>query len=349
MSLDSVESTAPNLPHVDSWPDFSELKPEQAKAKFPPLNINPARSIVQDRWERLVAVAETPHDIQRVWEVLTGPDHVRHWLAVVRGTIAEVDAEFHYDFEDGEFFHCLTTEVEPPRGGTTASLSYFWRWVGVGPATRVRWDLAATADGTTRISATEESFNPPNDWRGWNGNGWPGILDQLAGYLRTGTTWRWPWRRMGPYVQIELESTPYDAWEMLSKPESLRYWLQRRYGSFATGDKLTLIMGDASGIVEMVVHQHVEPNQKFPSFLPWLEFGLKRASWPVELSGKLYIEHAGLNRALFQIFVDNWENLPADIQLEERKIIAGFFRDSMVRAQQMTGPRPAPSHPHGWS
>lgn len=336
-------------PSTEPWPDFSELEPQRAKEAFPPLNAGQARSIVQDRWERLVAVAEVPQDVERVWQALVSPAEIRHWLAVCVGDPADIGGEFVYDFEDGEFFYCRTTEVQPPKGADEAQLVYSWRWVGVGPATRVRWSLSATRSGGTAITATEEAFNPPSDWRGWNGNGWPGILDQLAGYLRTGTSWRWPWRRMGPYVQIELDSTPYDAWELLSKPESLRYWLQRRYGGFTTGDRLTLIMGDASGVVEMAVHRHVEPNQLFPSFLPWLEFGLKRASWPEELSGKLYIEPAGLNRSLFQIFVENWENLPADIQLEERRIIAGFFRDSMVRAQNLVGPHPSPSHPHGWS
>lgn len=335
-------------PEGQPWPDFAELDPARAAVTFPPLNSIQARSIVQDRWERLVAVVEVPQEIERVWSVLTTPDDIRHWLAVVHGDVDTVGGDYVYDFEDGEFFHCHTLVAEPPKDGQ-AVLKYFWRWVGVGPATRVIWELARTENGGTLVTATEEALNSPSDWRGWNGNGWPGILDQLATYLRTGTTWRWPWRRMGPYVQMELESTPYDAWEMLTKPESLRYWLQRRFGTMTTGDKLTLVMGDASGIVEMNVHRLVEPNQAFPSYLPWLEFGLKRASWPVELSGKLYIEPAGLNRALFQIFVDNWENLPADIQLDERRIIAGFFRDSMVRAQNMCGPRPTPGNPHGWA
>lgn len=344
MSAD-VNATATSF---ESWPDFKDLVPEAARLRFPPLNALQARSIVQDRWERIVAEIDIPHAVDAVWKTLTSAEDIGHWLAVCRGPVTEAGADFMLDFEDGEFFYCRTETARPPANGK-AMLQYLWRWVGVGPATRVTWELRDMGDSRTKVTATEEALNPPSDWRAWNGNGWPGILDQLAGYLRTGTTWRWPWRRMGPYVQIELDATPYDAWELLAKPESLRYWLQRRYGSFTTGDKLTLVMGDASGIVEMAVHRHVEPNQLFPSYLPWLEFGLKRASWPVELGGKLYIEPTSLDHSLFQIFVDNWENLPADIQRDERRIIAGFFRDSMVRAQNMLGPRPQPSHQHGWS
>ncbi|KUO16445.1 SRPBCC family protein [Streptomyces dysideae] len=339
---DPVTAAAP------SWPDFPDLEPGKALEAFPPLNAATARSIVQDRWERLVARAVVPEPPERVWKALTSPEEVCHWLAVCRGAPAREDQEYLLDFEDGEFFQCRTEVATAPSAEGHGVLRHLWRWAGVGPATRVVWELDPV-DGGTQITATEEAFNPPSDWRSWNGNGWPGILDQLAGYLRTGTTWRWPWRRMGPYVQIELAAAPYDAWDVLSKPEALRYWLQRRYGDFTTGSKLVLVMGDASGTVEMTVQRHVEPNQEFPSYLPWLEFGLRRASWPVELGGKLYIEPAGLDRSLFQIFVDNWENVPAAVQREERQIIAQFFRDAMVRAQQLISPRPSSSHPHGWS
>lgn len=253
------------------------------------------------------------------------------------------------DFDDGEFFYCQTEEATGPDKAGEARWRYLWRWVGVGPVTRVTWKLARSGANQTSVTAIEEAVNPPSDWRAWNGNGWPGILDQLAGYMRTGTTHRWPWRRMGPYVQIELDATPYDAWELLSKPEALRYWLQRRYGSFTTGDKLTLVMGDASGIIEMDVHRHVEPNQQFPSYLPWLEFGLRRPHWDVELGGKLYIEQTSVNHSLFQIFAENWDQIPVENKIEERKIIATFFRDSMVRAQNMFLPRPEPSRQHGWA
>jgi uncharacterized protein YndB with AHSA1/START domain len=345
----TAETESPGaVPPADTWPDFADLEPARARQVFPTYNSAPARSIVQDRWERIVARIEIPEPPDRVWEALTTPEALPHWLGVCRGPLAVKGADFVLDFEDGEFFQCRTEEVRPPDGSGHALFRHLWRWAGVGPATRVYWELAAT-DGGTQLTATEEALNSPSDWRSWNGNGWPGILDQLASYLRTGTTWRWPWRRMGPYVQIELAAAPYDAWDALTRPEALRYWLQRRYGDFTTGSKLTLMMGDASGMVEMNVHRHVEPNQEFPSYLPWLEFGLRRASWPVELGGKLYIEPAGMDRSLFQIFVDNWENIPAAVQREERLIIAAFFRDSMVRAQNLVGPIPTSSHPHGWS
>lgn len=82
-------------------------------------------------------------------------------------------------------------------------------------ASGVTWEVRPQ-DGATTVTVTEEAVNPPSDWRSWNGMGWPGILEQLAGYLRARTPWRWPWRRMGPHVQAELAAPPFEAWEALT-------------------------------------------------------------------------------------------------------------------------------------
>jgi uncharacterized protein YndB with AHSA1/START domain len=344
MDTDARELAGPQ----SSWPDFSDLEPATASQNFPTLSAVRGRSIVQDRWERIVAEIEIPADLSVVWSALTTPEDVKQWLARCVGDLAKEGTDVTLDFEDGEFFYCRVLSASSPAADGVAELKYYWRWAGIGPATRVTWQLSATPGGT-RVRATEEAFNPPSDWRAWNGNGWPGILDQLAGYLRTGRTSRWPWRRMGPYVQIELEAAPYDAWDVLCRTESLRYWLCRRTGTFTTGDTLELILGDASGVMEMTVHNHVEPNQAYPSFLPYVEYGLKRRSWQTELFGRIFIGPAGLNRSLLEIFVGNWENVPTGPNLEERRVVAGFFRDAAIRARDLTSPRPPASHPHGWS
>lgn len=194
----------------------------------------------------------------------------------------------------------------------------------------------------TRVTVTEEALNPPSDWRTWNGGGWPGILDQLSAYVRTPEmSWRWPWRRMGPYVQVEVNGMPFTTWNQLVNPGAVQYWLQRSTGKLEPGETLTLTMGDASGTIDFIVRSIVEPGQAFPSFLPHMDFALRRSIWNCEIGGRLWIEPAGLQRSLFQVFHYNWENLPPDLQLSERKIVAGFWTGAMLRAQQMMGPSPA--------
>ncbi|MFY1702673.1 SRPBCC family protein [Micromonospora sp. WMMA1923] len=321
-----------------SWqenrPRFAGVGPDD----FPVLHRNGAFPVQQDRWERLVSQVRIPAPVERVWSALTDPEQVARWLAVCRGTWATSDGEAILDFGDGEFFLCRTTGRREPDGGT-GRLTYLWRWVGVGPATQVTWEIASVGDGRgTEVTVIEESFNPPSDWRSWNGMGWPGILDQLADYLRTGTAWRWPWRRMGPYVQVELPGSTFEVWSMLTAVSASQYWLSRTSGSLAEGETVGIILGDASGVATLAVHRHLEAYQQFPSYLPRLEFNLRRAGWPGELAGHLWIEPAGLGRSLLQVFHSGWEIFGSGTPpLAERRILTGFWVGAMGRAHQLCG------------
>ena len=133
------------------------------------------------------------------------------------------------------------------------------------------------------MTVTEEAINPPWDWQTWNGGGWPGILNQLSAHLRTGTTWRWPWRRMGPYAQIELPISLYEAWDQLFGPGGLKYWMLAMHGTLTPGTVLPLMMGDASGMMDMQVVEVVQPGERPPSFLPHVTFTLRRPAWNCEV------------------------------------------------------------------
>jgi uncharacterized protein YndB with AHSA1/START domain len=328
------------------WPSFPEL---ERRDGLPALHEESAWPVVRDRWERLVTTGLVHAPPEQVWSALLDPKALRLWLAACRGSLEDLERDWMLDFEDGEFFLCRTQEAGPAAGGESAfELRYVWRWLGIGQPSTVTWRLDGANGGTT-VTVTEEAFNPPTDWQTWNGGGWPGILNQLAAYLRTGTSWRWPWRRMGPYVQIELGQPPFEAWNALVSPPALQYWLQRRYGALEPGATMTLVMGDASGTVEMLVKEVAEPGQEFPSFLPHASFALRRDVWGTELGGRLWIEPAGLGRSLLQVFHDNWENLPPELQLSERKLVCGFWTGALVRARQLFAPRPGAGSGHSWS
>lgn len=314
---------------------------------LPPLHVPGGFPIVRDRWERLVTTIEIPAPIEEVWQALTDPAALKLWLASCHGSIVEPDKDCVLDFEDGEFFLCRPLAVSEP-----TSLQYLWRWLGIGQATSVKWELQSLA-GHTRVTVTEEACNPPWDWQTWNGGGWPGILDQLAAYLRTGMEWRWPWRRMGPYAQIELPVPIYEAWDRLFSPNGLKYWLLSAGGSIEPGQSLTVFLGDASGMVDFTVNEVVQPGQSAPSFLPHVLFSIKRPVWNTQVGGRLWIEPAGWGRSIFQVFHYNWENLPPALQLPERKILTGYWAGAMRRASQMCGypamPTVPPTAPHNWS
>lgn len=320
-----------------------------AKAKtFTPLG-GSAFPVAQDRWERLVTMATISEPADRVWAALVEPAHIKEWFGVLSDDWTVRGRESTLDFEDGEFFYCRTMRATPPTPARPGVLNYLWRWLGIGPAASVTWTLTPGPQGTV-VTAVEEATNPPSDWRSWNGMGWPGILDQLAQYLRTGKNTRWPWRRMGPYIQIPLPAMPFQAWEALTSPGAVKHWMQRAAGSLAVDDEMTLTMGDASGTVLFRVTRSVDTGQEFPSYMPYVEFRLRRPSWTAALGGRMWIEPAGLGESLLQIFHYGWEGLDLREPLAERKLLTDFWVNSAARAQMVLSVQQAPvAGPHGWS
>jgi uncharacterized protein YndB with AHSA1/START domain len=324
----------------DDRPGFQSL--DRAEENLPRLQVPGAWTVARDRWERLVTTSIIPAPVEQVWRALTDPAEMKRWLAVCQGSLEQPHCDCVLDFEDGEFFLCRSTEVRAPY-----HLQYLWRWLGIGQATSVTWDMERF-NGGTKVTVTEEAFNPPWDWQTWNGGGWPGILDQLATYLRTGLESRWPWRRMGPYVQVELPVSVYEAWDRLSNPSGLKYWLLSMQGNLTPGGSLQVLMGDASGAVEMNVREIIQPGQSAPSFLPYMTYSLKRHAWNCEVGGRLWIEPAGWGRSLLQVFHYNWENLPSGLQLSERRIMTGFWAGALARARMMCGGAEIIAAPHNW-
>jgi uncharacterized protein YndB with AHSA1/START domain len=321
----------------------------QADAALPVLHAPGAWPIVRDRWERLVTTVMIPAPPARVWSALVDPCELRMWLAECRGSLQEVGTDVMLDFEDGEFFLVRTQSSQPAADDRGGELRWLWRWLGIGQPTSVTWRLDPAPEGGTVLTTTEEATNPPADWQTWNGGGWPGILDQLAAYLRTGAEWRWPWRRMGPYAQVELAAPPFQAWDQLMSPSAVKFWLQRMAGTLAAGDTVKILMGDASGTVQLAVSAVVDAGQQPPSFLPYLDFALRRKAWVNDVGGRLWIEPAGWGRSLLQVFHYGWEDLPAELQLSERKIVTSFWAGAMRRATQVFTTTEMPGGPHSWS
>jgi len=317
-----------------------------------PMLLPMAFPVARDRWERLVTTAMVQAPPERIWRALTDPEQVRMWLGRVHGSLEAVGEDTVLDFEDGEFFLVRPQSLDAPGAdnGDSGELRWLWRWLGIGQAGSVTWRLDPDPDGGTVVTATEECMNPPADWQTWNGGGWPGILDQLASYLRTGTEWRWPWRRMGPYVQVELPASPFEAWDTLMNPAPIKFWLQRMAGDVRPGESVTLMMGDASGTVEMAVRDVVDAGQKAPSFLPYVDFGLSRPAFGGGIGGRLWIEPAGWGRSLLQVFHYGWESLPPSPALvEERKILTSFWAGAARRATQLFMRPGGAGGPHSWS
>ena len=315
---------------------------DDGEKALPSLHRAGARTLARDRWERLITSIELPYLPETLWQTLTDPARISHWFAHCNGSLLATDRDTVLDFEDGEFFLVRPVHVDPPK-----ELQYYARWLGIGQASSITWRLESLG-AMTRLTVIEEAVNPPWDWQTWNGGGWPGILEQLAAHMRTGTTWRWPWRRMGPYVQIELPASIYEAWDRLFGPDGLKYWLVTMQGRLEPGATLPILMGDASGALQMIVDEVIQPGQLPPSFLPHVTYRLQRPAWQCDVPGRLWLEPAGWGRSLLQAFHYNWEGLPAGLQKSERRLLTGYWAEAARRARQYILMPSAPAAPHNW-
>lgn len=114
-----------------------------------------------DRIQRDILIAAPP---EVVWEVVTEPEHMSHWLSDAefeakpgaRGTI------FTYDIR--------IEEVEPPR-------RFSFRW----DALLVEFTLTAE-DGGTRLSLVESGFEGRDAKRTEHEGGWTNFLGRLRVY-----------------------------------------------------------------------------------------------------------------------------------------------------------------------
>jgi uncharacterized protein YndB with AHSA1/START domain len=302
---------------------------EHSSEIFPPLGSPQSRSLARDRWERLVSAIEITASAEEVWDALITPDRIALWFGACHGCLAIIGKETVLEFEDGEFILVRSVHADRPR-----QLRYLARWLGIGQATVVTWTLEETGSNVI-LSVVEEAKNPPWHWQTWAGSAWPDILNRLAAYIRTGTRWCRPWRRMGPYVHIELPVSIYEAWDTLFGVSGPKYWLLCGQGIMEIGGQLPIMMGDASGIVNMVIDELAQPGQILPGLLPYVVYRLRRSAWNTDLHGRLWIEPSGWGRSLLQAFHYNWEALPEALQLSERRIFTAFWADAAKRALQL--------------
>jgi len=327
---------------TSNGPDWLDLRRshelESAEGEFPRLYSDGAQTVARDRWERIVSsrIIQAPPEV--IWQALTDPFALKQWLISCAGSLEDVNSDCILDFEDGDFFLTRPRIVSPPH-----LLEWRWRWLGIGPAWTVRWVLEP-AQGGTRVTVVDEAFNPPSRTGHYRGEGWPEILDILASYIRTNTNYRWPCRSQS-YILTEIPATIYGAWDRLFEPASLKWWLHVFAGQIAKGETVTVHMGDATGTVEMLVHEVVAPSYNVP---PFIMFSFKRPFWPAAVPGRLFLEPAGWGASILQVYQTGWENLGPALQLHERRVIVGFWAEAFRRASQFCSGEGTPVRASPW-
>jgi uncharacterized protein YndB with AHSA1/START domain len=143
-----------------------------------------------DRIERSVFITATP---ERVWMVVTQPDHLGGWFADAG---AEVDLRpggaMVLTWKEWGTYRCTVERVEPPRLFVWSGPVHPDGPGGPGNATRVEFHLAPEGDGT-RLTVVETGFaslDMPEEERrrhhADNTEGWRIKTEELRAYAETG-------------------------------------------------------------------------------------------------------------------------------------------------------------------
>lgn len=311
---------------------------ERNEENLPKLYASGARTMARDRWERIVSSTVIPAPAEQIWRALTDPKKLKQWLISCQGSLLDVGQDCILDFEDGDFFLTRPQVVNAP-----FQLEWVWRWLGIGPAWSLKWSLEPV-EGGTRVTVVDEAFNPPARTGHYRGEGWPEILDILTSFIRTETNYRWPCRSQS-YVLAEVPMTIYSAWDRLFEPASLKWWLHIFSGEVAKGETLTIHMGDATGTVEMMIHEVMPPQY---NVYPFIAFSFNRPFWPAPVPGRIFLEPAGWGATILQQYQTGWENLGPSLQLHERSLIVGFWAEAFRRAGQLCAGSGAPRLASPW-
>lgn len=152
------------------------------------------------------------------WCALADPARLALWFGDLDGPWGGAE---RIEFGDGDFFELTTTEV-----ADHASIAFAWRFLGVGPASVVRWTISALPDGT-EIEVTDTDAQRSAAAADELAAGWTDFFDRLARHLETGERTRYEWRAdIDGGIELPGSFAPL-------RPDVLRRWLPVATDGFA--------------------------------------------------------------------------------------------------------------------
>ncbi|GAA4461828.1 SRPBCC domain-containing protein [Phytohabitans houttuyneae] len=138
-------------------------------------------------WVRVSCTVPLPP--REVWSALTEPDRVAQWLGSLNARMTP-GHNVVLDFGDGDFFDVVVHDVR-----AEDRIAFEWRFLGVGPASEVRWSLS-TEDGHSTVTVDDSCPGRPPSETAQLRAGWLDFLNRLATHLTTGESARYRWREV---------------------------------------------------------------------------------------------------------------------------------------------------------
>jgi uncharacterized protein YndB with AHSA1/START domain len=264
---------------------------------------------------------ETAAPLDDAYAALVRSERLAAWLGAPSAPLSTGGAT-RIEFGDGDFFAVDRIALAPPD-----RVSYAWRFLGIGPESRITWTL--TRRGTrTEIAVTDDQPERSDGEVAATRDGWRDFLGRLASHLETGDTTRYDWRRDIDGA-IELVSDAEHAAARLFALDALSHWLPWQAWAWRAGAELVVADAGEPAVVELV---------ELAAEARALRLAITARPWKAVTRCELAIEprRAGSLLTVRHTGWDQIDDRPA-IQRAQRERLCRLWIASLIRARALDG------------
>jgi uncharacterized protein YndB with AHSA1/START domain len=128
------------------------------------------------------------HPADEAWRALTEKERLEMWFGTPSDSLTAGGGPVRIDFGDGDFFLVERRDAGPER-----LVEFDWRFLGLGPASHLRWEVRPTAGGS-QVAVRDHADDRDQETVRELTEGWQDFLGRLARYLDTGRSARYDCR-----------------------------------------------------------------------------------------------------------------------------------------------------------
>jgi uncharacterized protein YndB with AHSA1/START domain len=224
------------------------------------------------------------------------------------------------DFGDGDFFELEEIAIDAPK-----QLRYSWRFLGLSAKNLITWTIARGAKGGSVITVMDDYAKRTPEGVEEMLEGWRDFTARLKGYLATGKSTRYDWRRDldgGVEVPVPVET----AVSRLFTAEGLAAW--QPWPMTAPGTSIRLDDGAAPAELKLTEVDRSRPNE--------IRLAVAAQSWKAPTHCTIAVrERPGGTVITFSHI--GWEGIGGsdEEQHRQRERFCGHWIESMKRARSL--------------
>ena len=262
-----------------------------------------------------ISVAAPP---TTVYAALTEPALVAQWFGDLIGEF-HTDGRARLDFGDGDSFAIDGIVLTPPE-----AVAYRWRFLGIMASNAIRWTIRSARSGS-RVTVTDADPLRSDDEADMLRQGWEDFTWRLAGFLSSGESTRYDWRRTFD-GGVELPCAPAEAIALVSNPRLSARWLPIE-GGLVQGAEFVPRDGLQPAVLEIA---EMDTSAK------GVRFFVTSPQWrgPTECS---FEAHARGDGVMLTVAHGGWEGIDRrpEIQRGQRQRFAGIWIDALQQARRL--------------